>query len=191
MDKNGSNLPCLKIIAVDADSIAVSFDKMKWISEQSKGCIIFEDSLVWGKFVSIVTDEKTARFIPDRKEITAALHIDSKYDYLDGYWGERADLVFDRNLKWVRNEFKSEDAIEFIIDGKRIRGVSGQQPIAGAEEVHCIEGGWDHEHCAICWETIGDYEVQKKTGYKNQNNEWICTHCYCSYVIPKKIDFVE
>jgi hypothetical protein len=192
MNNNEFRLPRIKILATDSEGLSVSFDEIKWVSNYGKVCIISPaNSLVWGRFLSIVERDKTARFIPERKDTISLLHVDDTYIYLDGYWGERAELVFDRKREWVCTTFKSVDAIEFIVDGKRMRSVLGQSPIAGAEDVRRVADGWDHEHCAICWETIGSYECEENTGFKDQNNEWVCKRCYESYVVPKKLTFIE
>ena len=106
----------------------------------------------------------------DRNKIMAG----TEYEYLDGYWGQKAGLIFDSTLTWQRKEVVSRDAIFHVTDGT----------------VSEIPGGWDHEHCSICWETISQF-TEQKTGYVNQKNQWVCTACFESYVKPKCLDFIE
>jgi len=89
------------------------------------------------------------------------------YPYLDGYWGERAELVYDAARVWVRAEFRPRDSVR---QGK------------------VISGGWDHEHCRICWEKIS--ESTQPFGYHDQDEDWVCESCYEKYVTTKSIDFI-
>ena len=43
---------------------------------------------------------------------------------------------------------------------------------------------WDHEHCALCWETISDQANFQRDGYTN-GKEWLCTNCFNKYVAPR------
>jgi hypothetical protein len=41
---------------------------------------------------------------------------------------------------------------------------------------------WDHEHCVGCWEKISDVtEAAQRTGYVNDNDEWICANCFAMF----------
>ena len=190
-DKN-VRLPRLRVTAISANDLLVTFDEVKWIGERWIAYIMLSsETLLEGRFVSVDVQQRTARFILNKKEDISYLRPGFEYEYLDGYWGERAELVLDRSRVWSLTAFKSLDAVEFIVEGTRIRGMWGQEPMANAESVHRVEGGWDHEHCSICWETIGPYEGEENTGYRNQSGEWVCVRCYQSYVVPKKLDFIE
>ena len=52
-----------------------------------------------------------------------------------------------------------------------------------------IPGGWQHEHCAICWATIARYA--ETHGYWSEHDTWICESCYERYVLARSIDFME
>lgn len=191
MNEKIIRLPRLRITAIDANDLSVSFDEPKWIGEGWIICIRSSPgTFLWGRFISVDGEQKTARFVLDRQEDRFFLQPGVEYEYLDGYWGKRAELVFDRSRKWSRMEFKPTDAVEFILKDKRVRGKWGQKPMAGAESIHRVEGGWDHEHCQICWESISQFEGDQKSGYKNQNDEWLCDRCFNSFVKQKSIDFI-
>lgn len=189
-DKN-VRLPRLRITSIDTNDLSVSFDEPRWIGEGWITCLMpSPGKFVWGRFISVDADQKTARFVLDRQEDKSLLHCGVEYEYLDGYWGERAELVFDRSREWSRMEFKPADAVEFMLEGKRVRGKLGQKPMVGAESIHRVDGGWDHEHCSICWETIGPSEGEQHTGYKDQNDKWVCESCYQSHVEPRNLNFI-
>ena len=76
-------------------------------------------------------------------------------------------MVYDTSLKWNRTEFHPRDAI----CGENV-----------------IPGGWKHEHCNICWETIA--ESAERFGYCDQYERWVCESCYENYIVPKKINFI-
>lgn len=38
---------------------------------------------------------------------------------------------------------------------------------------------WDHEHCAFCWEKIGEYEGCEHSGYCTvDTGHWLCEECF-------------
>ncbi|MGZ4888143.1 MAG: hypothetical protein ACXWBH_03110 [Candidatus Angelobacter sp.] len=46
----------------------------------------------------------------------------------------------------------------------------------------------DHDHCAICWETLGP--GGQLEGYVSEDATWICCRCYESFVQPWSLDFI-
>jgi hypothetical protein len=107
--------------------------------------------------------------------------------YLDGYWGERAALVLDKDLVWERTEFQPQDAF-----------VPGSNPPKGAPYIarrsehagkpgRVIPSGWNHEHCSICWATIAQYA--EKFGYRI-GDTWICEKCHVESVVPRNLSFI-
>ncbi len=66
----------------------------------------------------------------------------------------------------------------------RPRHGSGDAPAGG----RIVSGGWEHEHCRICWEKIG--QGGAPTGFLSEDDEWACTRCYQEYVLPKSVGFV-
>ena len=51
-----------------------------------------------------------------------------------------------------------------------------------------VKGGWTHEHCAICWETISP--TKQPEGCLTGEDTWVCVACYEKYVVPKSLDFM-
>jgi hypothetical protein len=175
MNISSKTLPRLRITSIHDADLAISFNEPKWMGEQWCACILFPDNkLIWGRFASINADNRTAIFTLDNANETALFQIDSEHEYLDGYWGERAELVFDTKRHWLQTEFAPCDAVRHLAHGK----------------TEAVTGGWDHEHCEICWESISQFDEQK-CGYKDQNNNWVCEKCFHSFVEPKKIDFIN
>jgi hypothetical protein len=52
-----------------------------------------------------------------------------------------------------------------------------------------VPGGWDHEHCELCWGKIGSGGDPE--GYSNGNGHWVCSRCYKRYVDPGDLRFVS
>jgi hypothetical protein len=46
----------------------------------------------------------------------------------------------------------------------------------------------DHDHCAICWETLG--QGGQPQGYVTQDATWICSGCYESFVQKRSLEFI-
>jgi hypothetical protein len=168
-------LPRLRVKAINPAGLSISFHEPKWIGEQWIACIMLSPGkFIWGRLASIKTEDKTAQFILDNEKETALFQIGYEYEYLDGYWGERAELTFDTTRNWKRTEFVPRDAVRHLANG-----TTEDEP-----------GGWDHEHCEICWETISQVD-EHKFGYKDQNDKWLCEQCFKSYILPKYLDFIK
>jgi hypothetical protein len=148
-----------------------------------------EGGFVEGRFYQFDVNTKTALFKLKEKQSTK-LESGKSYSYLDGYWGERVALVLDNSRGWKRKPFVAQDAIAYKSGDKRIVGKIGQSPdfpIEGRGER--INKGWDHEHCAICWETID--EEEHPFGYIDQTGEWVRENCYSNFVLPRSLGFLD
>jgi hypothetical protein len=121
-----------------------------------------------GKFIGIDQAERSCNFYPEEPTPSERLHIGVSYAYLDRYWGGRAALVLDECRSWREAVFQPYDAIS-----------------TGGE---VLLGGWDHEHCSICWETIGC--GGQAAGFVS-GDDWVCGECYRRFVVPKSLDFVR
>jgi len=90
-------------------------------------------------------------------------------------------LAQDRDRSWERQTFEAIDAIETILpDGTRIlRPFGANANIEGSDSV--AHAGWDHEHCALCWQRISALESDDPIGYYSEG-EWICQACYQRYI---------
>jgi len=54
----------------------------------------------------------------------------------------------------------------------------GEQPREGE---WVIPGGWDHEHCGLCWKKISSEWEGDRSGYTD-GKDWICQECYEKYI---------
>jgi len=51
-----------------------------------------------------------------------------------------------------------------------------------------IEGGWDHEHCEICKETISLEGIRE--AYLDPQSTWVCPGCYEKNVEAVSLGFI-
>ena len=106
----------------------------------------------------------------------------------DRYRLECVKLVLDSASQWTRRKFSSRDAFEqpSPTGGRMWRAVeSGDVERADGE---IVRDGWDHEHCALCWEKIG--VGGQPEAYFNSSGEWFCVSCYERHVLKQDLSFV-
>jgi len=135
------------------------FDPSPFLGERWIGCVDTGDGrFLWGRFIGIDLPRHTGNFVPDDPDAADILHAGGSYPYLDGYWGERAELVLDATRTWRESDFHPRDAIS-----------------TGSER---FPGGWDHEHCSICWSKID--RGGKGAGFVSGANDsdWVCGECH-------------
>lgn len=89
-------------------------------------------------------------------------------------------LVEDVSSVWTRKTFEKVPGIWFNMDGGRIlRKLSKDEEIPAGAVLDIT--AWDHEHCALCWQTISEYPTHQKEGYTDGEN-WLCIECYDKYI---------
>ncbi len=135
-----------------------------WIGDGHIGYLRTESTLIEGRWK---LRGECWIFAPKNDADRAKIASRSSWEILDGYWGERAELVLNEKLKWEKIPFEPRDAVR------------------GSE---VIKGGWDHEHCAVCWEKIGAYG--QASGFVSASNIWICEQCHGKYVSVRSLSFV-
>jgi hypothetical protein len=72
---------------------------------------------------------------------------------------------------WQREEFFPRDAIVHLEDGS-----TQEDP-----------GGWDHEHCQMCWREISQIGDADRFGYADEDDRWLCESCYIKHVAPTQV----
>jgi hypothetical protein len=98
---------------------------------------------------------------------------------------EQLRLVEDTARSWVRTTFSPSDMLLIRRQpgersmGRRVR--PGERPDPDSE---IIEGGWDHEHCELCWAEIAASGEHQREGYTD-GKTWICVSCFNAYIAPR------
>lgn len=135
-----------------------------------------QSKFIQGRFSEV--DSKTFHVTIDLINLGYSNNIvvGNNYPMLDGYWGDLAELVFNTSTVWKRVKFEPRDSIVHHLDGK----------------IEIVKGGWEHEHCEICSQTISQYESNNNSyGYVNQKDNWLCQSCYEKYVQEKSLNFIN
>ena len=109
----------------------------------------------------------------------------SPQDPVETWWTDwQLALVEDRSRLWRQEAFQPHDGLAHSADGTRLmRKRPPGEPPAPNEAI--VEAGWDHEHCALCWEKIATYEGCQHTGMTD-GNDWLCITCYQRYILPRE-----
>lgn len=149
---------------------ALSKVKVGWIADFYVGHDIFVET----RFLNINHQDLSGAIIVTDLANKDLFKIGNSYPFMGGYWGERARLVYDSSREWQKVEFVPHDTVRYYPDGK----------------TEVVEGGWDHEHCEICGQTISPFELGNGYGYQDQDDSWVCLTCYEQYVMPKSLDFI-
>lgn len=144
--------------------------KVGWIADFYVGHDIFVEA----RFLDINLQDLSGAILVNDFAKKDLFKIGATYPFMSGYWGERAHLVYDSSREWQKVEFVAHDTIRYHSDGK----------------TEVVEGGWDHEHCAICGQTISPFELGNEYGYQDQDDSWVCLSCYEQYIVPKSLGFI-
>jgi hypothetical protein len=123
-------------------------------------------------------------FAPEDAGAVQALFADSEWAILDGYWGGRAELVLDLGRQWQRTRFEPRDAVRSMRHDVIYMKARSSEPAQG----ELVEGGWDHEHCEICWVTLGAGGTPD--GYVSKGTTWVCERCYDAFVQRRSLEFI-
>jgi hypothetical protein len=181
------DLPTFTVQMIGQDRARGTFAEKRWIGERHFGYVITSQGrFVQGRFVTVDLTLKTAAFVPEESKDLAELQPGSTYRRIDDYWGERAELVLDRQRVWTLRAFEATDAIRYEYESGHILGKApaGATPQHGA----LVKGGWDHEHCRICWATISS--LHDPLAMFSEPNHWLCQECYANYVVSRSLEFI-
>jgi hypothetical protein len=166
------------------------FDRNIHICEGFIGYLVNEENFcLQGRFYKYEDGTKKAIFRPTNERPINNIIIGNIYYFLDGYWGEKVELVLSKKKEWSRQEFIKKDGYEFEFKGMKMISKDREKPeIATGGEGKVRKGGWNHEHCEICEATIS--EKIKIFGYMSNDGKWVCEKCYQIYVNPRKLGFI-
>lgn len=146
--------------------------QQNWVGDGRIGFLKNRAQVIIGQWRS--NDELWA-FTPENAANVPVILAVSVWEVLDGHWGERVAIVLDETRQWHKTYFKVTDAIQW------------RRNTDGELTSETIKDGWDHEHCAICWEKIGAFGQEE--GYVS-NRTWVCEQCYTHYVTQRSWEFI-
>ena len=91
------------------------------------------------------------------------------------------ELVEDRTRVWREEAFAPTDAVRIMDEDMTALAPAGREDAPDGE---IVPGGWDHEHCSLCWRKISLFPGDGPAGY-TEGEEWLCRPCYTAYIIPR------
>lgn len=102
----------------------------------------------------------------------------------EAWWtAQQVALVEDRTRLWRPSHFTPSDAVSFSQDGQTVLERQ-DAALPDVEDARVVAGGWDHEHCALCWATILPHPGDQPSGYSD-GRDWLCSQCYESFIAPR------
>jgi hypothetical protein len=96
-------------------------------------------------------------------------------------WG--LELVQDTSRIWRLETFKATSGYWVPGTDNKLLGKTADEPTL-PEGAIVDNTAWDHEHCALCHETISAHEGYQNKGYTD-GKDWVCIECYNTYVAPR------
>jgi len=174
--KEGDEVALLGLIT------ATKHGSQTWIGDHWLGYLLRNGEVIPGRWRA---EGKQWAFVLKNRQVLDSIRGEVQWDVLDGYWGERAEIVFDTSRDWRKMQFQSSDAVEFQREKARLWT---RADAAKSEGGKLIEGGWDHEHCAIYSEKIG--VGGQPEGYFSDPDTWVCVECFNKFVLPRSLSFI-
>ena len=146
-----------------------------------------EFSLI-GDLVDLQPSTKQATFVAPFWSGTSPIQIGSLVPWLDGNWqAYHVTMIVAPDAIWHRVEFASPDAQHFMLGDAHGWGKVGHKLPEGTIATHVQTAGWDHEHCELCFQHIGN--GGDRFGYVDLENHWLCHECHQRYAEPRDLEF--
>src|SRR4051812_45104331 len=103
----------------------------------------------------------------------------------DWWTPQQGQLVEDPTRTWHRADFAPSDMVLLRRgDGQASVGRSLSPNEVPPSDAEIVKGGWDHEHCELCWAEISAAGGNPSAGYTDGKG-WLCTACYDRYIAPR------
>lgn len=167
-----------------------SFDKSEGVRDGMCWLLLPGQESYYGRLSSFHPEAKTAEF---QTHVEGNPTFEGKsFCYLSGYWqAYHIWMVADENHAWEQVTFRSSDAASDTVQdggGKTLRRLRKATPQDFDNPgLKIVPGGWDHEHCELCWAHIGPGDACFRDG----SDHWVCVQCYERYVKNHDLSFVD
>lgn len=143
----------------------------------------------WGTMDGISRESKTATLWTSDWKPDGPVQIGTSWPVIDACWRlEFIDAILNPEHPWKRVKFIPRDAQHFEESGRRGWAPAAQPLSENATPLHIELGGWDHEHCEICMQTIG--HGGDAFGYVDDEDQWLCEGCYTKHADSHDLSFV-
>ncbi len=94
-------------------------------------------------------------------------------------------IVEDRSCLWREQAFQPSDALAFPMEGGGTTVRRKKEDEVVPSKASVVVGGWDHAHCALCWERISACAGDQASGYTDGKDQWLCATCHNKYIVPR------
>ena len=85
-----------------------------------------------------------------------------------------------RSRTWVRQVWRRSPALVHR-RGSRVSQYRGQA--FDPAKIDLVPDGWTHDHCAICYWTLGESEdPDVGVGYTDGDGDWVCLECHSQFL---------
>ena len=187
---NLTDLPRFLVTSKSEGRYHGRFDPSPWIGNgHCIGLHFGAGRFLWCEVGDVDSEARTCSLAPDEWSESFEPNVDESYPYMEWYWGSRAEIVLDEERTWNRATFEARAMVLYPAEGGGRMGTPlAEVEQAGAEGGGVVPGGWDHEHCEICNQTIGN--GGDPDGYVSDSTCWICVECYRDYVVPRSLGFM-
>lgn len=126
--------------------------------------------------------------LPDEVNATEAFPAGTRWPLFSRFWDSPVRVVLDRSQGWQAVRFEPRAA---FVEEPNEEGWRMSRPLQPGDEArtdgHIDPGGWDHEHCELCW---GHIEVGESSEAFRREHQWVCPQCYEAFVAPPDLRFV-
>lgn len=84
-----------------------SFNGHKWVDNKWVGSLRVEDSIIFGRWHKQHSEWKFVVDTEDNSKVD--FFIGQEVELVDGYWGERVELVIDKSIRWKEATYRATD----------------------------------------------------------------------------------
>jgi hypothetical protein len=142
-----------------------------------------------GDLEKLDLDTREAVFVAPFWTTVSPAQVGAALPWVDGYWqAYHLTMILNEASTWCRSVFSPTEAQYFSLNGVRGWQPAGHDLPPGATPLNVVAGAWDHEHCELCCNKIG--EGGTPAGYIDSSNHWLCEECYQRYAEPRDLSFL-
>jgi hypothetical protein len=142
-----------------------------------------------GVLTELDPDAALAVLSVNAKNLHPALVIGATFPVYDAYWARKLPLALDDDIHWTRMQFVPLDAFVEPSENAGWRKWRIATPDDSKRtDGRIVPGGWDHEHCELCWHKMGP--AGDSDGYFSGAKQWVCVSCYDCFIQPRNLQFV-
>jgi hypothetical protein len=185
-----SDLPTMLVERIDRTAgemkVHGQFDRLEGVRESGyfrlERCVY-----AWATLRFTENTPGGVEFSDARDGDVSKLQVGQRYTWLDDYFqAPLVEAIADESTAWRPATFHPRDA-QYFRQGESIGWRPVGQPIPDdAVALDVRPGGWDHEHCDLCFRQI---DLQAPTYYTDPEDHLLCPNCYERYGRPHDVSF--